>query len=73
MHTRINTADCDGFLNLKQGAQYIVFGYRRRNWNFRDVLPNADEVLSTGLCTRTREQKSGQEDLRKLGAGKTPE
>jgi hypothetical protein len=73
MHTRINTSDCDGFLSLKRGEEYIVYGYRKKNWNFRDALPNADEVLGTGLCTRTTKLKFAVEDLKELGTDKAPE
>ena len=72
MYTRINTSDCDGFLSLEQGKQYIVYGYKKRNLNFRDVAPDANEVLGTWVCSRTRELRFAEQDTRALGDGKSP-
>jgi hypothetical protein len=72
MHTRINTADCDGSV-FSEGKQYIVYGYRKENWNFKDVAPKANEVLGTSLCSRTRELKFAEEDIKVLGTGRSPE
>jgi hypothetical protein len=72
MYTRINTSDCDGFLSLDQGKQYIVYGYKKKNLNFKDVAPNADEVLGTWICSRTRELRFAEQDAKELAAGKSP-
>jgi hypothetical protein len=71
MHTRINTADCDGFV-FTEGKQYIVYGYRRENWNFKDIVPKASKVLGTGLCSRTRQIEFAGEDLKILGTAGSP-